>query len=455
MGALIRNLCIQVIVQARLGEKVNTRSGSTPSRSDWFNLSVVDKAGVQVEARKQLNKHLPEIDKPLCIEISLKTAEGDSMILETWKIVMTEKSDPGVRIHYKVYNRMSLLLKSLICLTRTTPAYRVSRHQSPEDYKIFYRIYFGENNTSLLGEASGLKFCNMMHVPRYKLECPINPGYSNFLSWWTVPVSSGLTCVLPILISLQRSNSNPMKVSDDHYGSPKSTTECQPCTSNKNRSGEGTMHTDSYSDYITVFSTSPPDKAMYDRYDISQTPVTHQFAIAGQSETHENAFEGQRNHSFSSLSGDHKLGAFASMNQSPQLSDNQVDIPFVSLLSDTCPTGSPKHKSVVVNTQKDMVDGPSSTSTLQKSSESQHSDVEDFVMVDLKLAFAQSDPCNDFSSFYRDLQYAPNLEMFHNSPSLSQTLGEVPDQLAKYEANASDIDEFVETLLRTKEENDL
>ncbi|XP_071955594.1 autophagy-related protein 13-like isoform X2 [Antedon mediterranea] len=423
--------CIQVIVQARLGEKVNTRSGSTSSRSDWFNLSVIDKAGVQAEARKQLNNRLPQIDEPLCIEISLKTSEGDSMILETWKLAMTEKSDPSVRIYYKVYNRMSLLLKSLICLARTTPAYRVSRHQSPDDYKIFYRIYFGEPNNSLLGED----------YKSIQVGSVLTPVGSLVLS-----ASYRTNLTLTTQRSLQRSNSNPMKVSDDHYGNPKSTTECRPCTSAKNRQTEVFVPAqDSYSEYITDFSTSPPDKLNYDLYDMSSRPITNPLTIADLPGTEDAVIEGQ------SLSGDHKLGAFASLNQSLEISNSQADIPFVSLLSDVHVVESPKHQHVVTDTkQEDLVTVPSTPSMLQKSSES----VEDFVMVDLKPAFARSDPTNDFSSFYRDLQSAPDLEMFQNPRSLSETLGEVPKQLAKYEASAGEINEFVERLLQTKEENE-
>jgi hypothetical protein len=34
---------------------------------------------------------------PLCIEISLKTTEGDLLVLETWVLSMKDSSDPTVR----------------------------------------------------------------------------------------------------------------------------------------------------------------------------------------------------------------------------------------------------------------------------------------------------------------------------------------------------------------------
>lgn len=39
---------------------------------------------------------------------------------------------------YMVYNRLSVLLKSLLAITRVTPAYKLSRNQG-HDYVILYR----------------------------------------------------------------------------------------------------------------------------------------------------------------------------------------------------------------------------------------------------------------------------------------------------------------------------
>ena len=60
----------------------------------------------------------------MCVEISLKTTEGDSMILETWWLTVKEQTDPLAKVSYTVYNRMGVMLKSLYCTTRATPAYR-------------------------------------------------------------------------------------------------------------------------------------------------------------------------------------------------------------------------------------------------------------------------------------------------------------------------------------------
>ncbi|XP_063043984.1 autophagy-related protein 13 isoform X2 [Engraulis encrasicolus] len=143
---------VQVIVQARLGEKICTRSSSSPTGSDWFNLAIKDIPEVTHEAKKALAGQLPSIGRSMCVEISLKTSEGDSMELETWCLEMNEKCDRDIKVSYTVYNRLSLLLKSLLAITRVTPAYKLSRKQG-HDYVILYRIYFGEVQLAGLGEG--------------------------------------------------------------------------------------------------------------------------------------------------------------------------------------------------------------------------------------------------------------------------------------------------------------
>ena len=66
---------------------------------------------------------------------------------------MTERIDPDAKVHYTIYNRMGLLLKSLMCVSRVTPAYRIARHQLGSDYKVQHRVFFGEARLSTLGEG--------------------------------------------------------------------------------------------------------------------------------------------------------------------------------------------------------------------------------------------------------------------------------------------------------------
>lgn len=114
-----------------------------------FNISIQDLPDVLAETKKALQ--VSQSDStitnrlPLCVEISLQTVDGDRMILEVWSLnVNADISDPQTKASYTVYNRMSILLKSLLSITRVTPAYKLSRRQSPESYCIYYKIYSGE-----------------------------------------------------------------------------------------------------------------------------------------------------------------------------------------------------------------------------------------------------------------------------------------------------------------------
>uniref|UniRef100_A0A336LVL8 Autophagy-related protein 13 n=1 Tax=Culicoides sonorensis TaxID=179676 RepID=A0A336LVL8_CULSO len=146
----------QVIVQSRLGEKIRTEPNLTGS--DWFNIAIYDHQDVLNETRKALQistseSVIPRL--PLCVEISLQTVEGDKMILEVWSLaIQVDQVDPTQKLTYAhIYNRMGILLKSLISVTRVTPAYKLSRRQSPDSFHIYYRIYCGAPQEHNLGEG--------------------------------------------------------------------------------------------------------------------------------------------------------------------------------------------------------------------------------------------------------------------------------------------------------------
>lgn len=177
----------QVVVQSRLGEKIQTKCNPLAG-NDWFNLVVEDHPDIHTETKKALALTPGEsILKrlPLCVEISLKTAEDDQMCLEVWsldlqpsatsnklrdaqeKIQNQNINSTGSETAYSkaahaIYNRMGMLLKSLVSLTRATPAYKLSRRQCPDSYSIYYRIYVDRPQVHALGE--GHKYIRIGHL---------------------------------------------------------------------------------------------------------------------------------------------------------------------------------------------------------------------------------------------------------------------------------------------------
>lgn len=117
-----------------------------------FNLAINDLPEVLAEAKKAINGEVITTRLPLCVEISLRTVEGDHMVLESWCLdIELDQCDPSIRV-INVYNRMGILLKSLVSVTRVTPAYKLSRRQGPDSYVICYRIYMGEPQLHGLGD---------------------------------------------------------------------------------------------------------------------------------------------------------------------------------------------------------------------------------------------------------------------------------------------------------------
>ncbi|XP_073900827.1 autophagy-related protein 13 isoform X2 [Castor canadensis] len=242
---------VQVIVQARLGEKICTRSSSSPTGSDWFNLAIKDIPEVTHEAKKALAGQLPAVGRSMCVEISLKTSEGDSMELEIWCLEMNEKCDKEIKVSYTVYNRLSLLLKSLLAITRVTPAYRLSRKQGHE-YVILYRIYFGEVQLSGLGEGFQTVRVGTVGTPvgTITLSCAyrINLAFMSTRQFERTPPIMGI--IIDHFVDRPYASSSPM----------------HPC--NYRTAGEDAGITypsveDSQEVCTTSFSTSPPSQCVF------------------------------------------------------------------------------------------------------------------------------------------------------------------------------------------------
>lgn len=155
----------QVIVQSRLGsDRVQTRSN--PRGRDWFSLSIPDDREVTDRTRKCLDTIASGFDDKtisvirnwqVCCEISLKSSDGESLVLEYWSfsnesLISSSHSGPTTNTRtrapvqseevFTFYNRLTLLLKSIITLTRATPIHKISRSgQGPDTFVICYRIF--------------------------------------------------------------------------------------------------------------------------------------------------------------------------------------------------------------------------------------------------------------------------------------------------------------------------
>ncbi|KAL9850138.1 autophagy-related protein 13 isoform 4-T7 [Geothlypis trichas] len=421
---------VQVIVQARLGEKICTRSSSSPTGSDWFNLAIKDIPEVTHEAKKALAGQLPAVGRSMCVEISLKTSEGDSMELEIWCLEMNEKCDKEIKVSYTVYNRLSLLLKSLLAITRVTPAYRLSRKQGHE-YVILYRIYFGEVQLSGLGEGFQTVRVGTVGTPvgTITLSC----AYRINLAFMSTRAGEDNGAVYPSVEDSQ-----------------------EVCT--------------------TSFSTSPPSQLIGPGKEGGVPPVPSQPAHGTQAdqermctplegvhysaatpsssedtETVSNSSEGKCGspHDLLETIFIRKVGAFVNKPIN-QVTMANLDIPFAMFAP----------KNVELEDNDPMVNPPESPDTESPLHGSLHPEGssgsstgnthDDFVMVDFKPAFSKDDILPmDLGTFYREFQNPPQLSSLSidiGAQSMAEDLDSLPEKLAVHEKNVKEFDAFVETL---------
>uniref|UniRef100_A0AAX7TIM8 Autophagy-related protein 13 n=1 Tax=Astatotilapia calliptera TaxID=8154 RepID=A0AAX7TIM8_ASTCA len=469
---------VQVIVQARLGEKICTRSSSSPTGSDWFNLAIKDIPEVTHEAKKALAGQLPGIGRSMCVEISLKTSEGDSMELETWCLEMNEKCDKEIKVSYAVYNRLSVLLKSLLAITRVTPAYKLSRKQG-HDYVILYRIYFGEVQLSGLGEG-------FQTVRVGVVGTPIG----------TITLSCAYRTNLAFMSNRQFERSAPiMGIIVDHFVDPPCSSQrpanmghpCNYRAPDEEDGGQFAGVQDSQEVCATSFSTSPPSQVsvrslLYaSRLSYQPTALTGAAEFChpasnpnqvitpftpsavnyvlcpdgdddGLSQSGERRKEeGRRSVSPSdpveSLNAfTRKVGAFVNK-PSTQITAASLDLPFAAF----APRGLDSEEN---DPMVHPPDSPPCPSPLQGSLHSQGSEgsgqQDDFVMVDFRPAFSKDDLLPmDLGTFYREFQNPPqlaSLSLHISSQSMADDLDSLPEKLRVYEKNIDEFDAFVDML---------
>nr|XP_033783862.1 autophagy-related protein 13 isoform X3 [Geotrypetes seraphini] len=448
---------VQVIVQARLGEKISIRSSSSPTGSDWFNLGIKDIPEVTHEAKKALAGQLPAVGRSMCVEISLKTSEGDSMELEIWCLEMNEKCDQDIKVSYTVYNRLSLLLKSLLAITRVTPAYQLSRKQGHE-YVILYRIYFGEVQLTGLGEG-------FRTVRAGTVGTPIG----------TITLSCAYRTNLAFMSTRQFERTQPiMGIIIDHFVDRPfpSSSPIHPCNYRGTCEDQGMTYgtiEDSQEVCTTSFSTSPPSQIVVPGKEGGAVPVSAQPAHGTQAEqerlanmTHCTATTPSSSEDAETTSNSEgkagspqkhpeilsvrKVGAFVDK-PSPQVAYASMDIPFAMF--------APKpSESEEADPMVHPPDSPEEVSplhvSLQSSSSSSGTGQDDFVMVDFRPAFSKDDLLPmDVGTFYREFQNPPQLSSLSidiGTQSMAEDLDSLPEKLALHEKNMEEFDAFVDSL---------
>uniref|UniRef100_A0A4W4F4M9 Autophagy-related protein 13 n=1 Tax=Electrophorus electricus TaxID=8005 RepID=A0A4W4F4M9_ELEEL len=423
---------VQVIVQARLGEKICTRSSSSPTGSDWFTLAIKDIPEVTHEAKKALAGQLPSIGRSMCVEISLKTSEGDSMELETWCLEMTEKCEKDIKVSYTVYTRLSLLLKSLLAIARVTPAYKLSRKQG-HDYVILYRIYFGDVQLTGLGEGFQTVRVGIVGTPIGTLT---------------------LSCAYRTNLALMSSRT-PGEEEGGAYNGVEDSQEV--CTTSFSTSPPSQICVPGKEGGIPHVLLQPSHATQADQGRVPSCPsadVPHQAqpssCSSGDADVLSRSSEAKSASPSDALEPTftRKVGAFVNK-PTTQVTTACLDLPFASFaprVYDMEATDPMVHPPASPIPSSPMQGSLHSQSSSQSGGQAQ----DDFVMVDFKPAFSKDDLLPmDLGTFYREFQNPPQLTSLSidvSAQSMAEDLDSLPEKLAIYEKNIDEFDAFVDTL---------
>ncbi|XP_018301454.1 autophagy-related protein 13 homolog [Mycetomoellerius zeteki] len=364
-----------------------------PALSKIFNLAIKELPEVSADAKRALCGEIVSSAVPLCIEISLKTVEGDKMVLETWSLsVLPEQSDPAVRVTYTVYNRMGILLKSLLSVSRVTPAYKLSRRQGPDSYTMCYRIYMGEPQLYNLGD-------NYKHVRVGQLCTPVG----------TIHLS--VSYRTKMTISPTHKGRDSIMLKSDHFHS-----DLSPRHARYQQSEETSK---SLSDTIKVGAFVINKPVIVNEEDLVIPDVP-----------------------------------FSSLLTPKQTSPPPISLVKPSTKTTMAAITTDSNNG---NNERLNNDNTTSKCTSQngsrRSSCSMTSANDDFIMVDLKTPFAVTNTNSDVGAFYRECQSAPQLQAFMEERTLAEQLGDLTKQLETFETNMQHYEDILSSLYHTENNN--
>ncbi|XP_011312103.1 autophagy-related protein 13 homolog isoform X2 [Fopius arisanus] len=395
----------QIIVQSRSGEKVITKCKPDSSAADWFNLAVPDLPEVLAEAKRVLCAEIVSSAIPLCIEISLRTVEGDTMVLETWSLgVLPEQNDPTIRVTYTVYNRMGILLKSLVSVSRVTPAYKLSRRQGPDSYVICYRIYMGEPQLHTLGD-------NYKHVRVGQLCTPVG----------TIHLS--VSYRTKMTISPTHTSRDSIMLKSDHFHS-----DLSPRHARYQQSEETSK---SLSDTIKVGAFVINKQVVVNEEDLVIPDVPFSSLLIPRQTSPPPGPPAET----------------ASAPTSATTASPPIPAPSASSISAiTSDNHNGNDKTIIDNATSKC----NSRNGSRRSSCSITSANDDFIM---KTPFAGTNTNSDLGAFYRECQSAPQLQAFMEEQTLSDQVGDLTKQLETFETNMHKYEDILTSLCQSDNNN--
>ncbi|XP_020603761.1 autophagy-related protein 13-like [Orbicella faveolata] len=354
-----------------------------------------------------------------------------------------------------------MLLKSLVSVTRVTPAYQLSRKQG-RDFMMCYKVYFGEVRFQELGEGFQSLRVGSIGTPvgsitlsaayRTKLTLPekqqVMVQSNHFSSELTRVPSDQLDGTLPCVPGV--------------HGTFDLTAEARHHIAEQIASATETEVTQS----STLSSNTPPSSA----HKVSSTtppPSIRRFSQENSGVIKQRMSRPASSFKPITCAKTRTKAAFVSSNSSPEiamLANLSSTPPFASLLrkeNDIQPCSLPSDSNLKNSptllqrrdSSSDKLEGGRPSTVQAPPAPNLLGWDDDFVMVELKPAFASHSGTStgDLGSFFRECQTAPPLSLFQDSEvlSLDNVMERLDGELCGFRENAFKFDELLADLQQT------
>jgi len=135
--------CVHILIQSRSGKPLNTLC-DYEGKTTWFNLSIPEDRGAQKMFNEVIVKNgVINFNQPILINFFVRYRNARTQI-ESWCISMHQinaaVSNQSKSSRSSSYAALTLLLKSVLCISRITPGYKFSKNQKKESYCMEYEI---------------------------------------------------------------------------------------------------------------------------------------------------------------------------------------------------------------------------------------------------------------------------------------------------------------------------
>nr|AWV66707.1 autophagy-related protein 13 [Brachionus calyciflorus] len=500
---------VQIIVQSRLGDKKPTKSRVYAHNTDWFNLSIKDLAQITNMTKGSLgNVETIFNTSPFCIEISLRTPENQTMILETWCILFNDQLvDPTQKVCFSVYKKMSIVLRSLMCLTRSIPTYQLSRRQNSETYVLLYRMYSGEPIVHHLGENYATAKVGTVGTPigsiivnvAYRTRLTMTPQNSQNSTEYCGGIQIKDDHFIPDQIRTESPGSNKIRNDSAAYSvSPSSPIDKspRPLSENLQRRSSSNLNTISETNLLRNTSKTQPipmrfesevnnlqlkkygennvhDESSADEYNsssVGSTPDTiYYFKLKSAAFVPSASFSNNYfSSSFSNLSNENELPPFITLlsndfanlttsdarNNSNDAVMAQSPPPPSSLLEYHQQQKMLANRQLKYVNSEEHIASPCSLPNFkmlefhqnnlnESKSVLNHQATDDFVFIESRNIIHNA--ADDLRTFFRACENAPILDSFQNDPGFTDILKDLDQQLLTYESKVAEFDDLIKS----------